>query len=159
MIILLGYTEKFVEKTWRITCLLQLHLWLLSSKLGYLKTSSYSICTSELAPFSNVLEYRNEEKSDENGKFKQEKCRWVWVLESAADMFGDAATTECCCDCGGVSNRSVSAARIERELLCCHLPELKDYRKRLGHGGRQCRGTHGCIVAASSFSWLLAQCK
>jgi hypothetical protein len=34
-----------------MTCLLQLHLWLLSSKLGFLKTSSYSVCTSELAAF------------------------------------------------------------------------------------------------------------
>jgi hypothetical protein len=25
----------------------------------------------------NFLEYRNQEKSDENGEFKQEKCRWV----------------------------------------------------------------------------------
>jgi hypothetical protein len=51
MIILLDYTEKFLEKTRTMTCLLKLRLWLLSSKLGFLKTSSYSICTSELAPF------------------------------------------------------------------------------------------------------------
>jgi hypothetical protein len=69
MIILLGYMEDDVlTPTAFMSVVFQ--AWLLTDK--FLLNLHSRACS-----LSSVLEYRNEEKSNENGKFKQEKCRWV----------------------------------------------------------------------------------
>lgn len=69
--------------------------------------------------------------------------------KSAAGMLGGVATTECCCDGGGVSNISAGTGR---ELLQRDLPERDNDCKEPGDRCRSTGGTHGCIIVASSFS-------